>query len=80
MKTIKITAWVARDYNGSIGMFTAKPTRHMAKYAGDEAREDYWVFPQYGEAIEMPSDWDAAFEEVTWDDDPVKVEITTVKE
>lgn len=80
METIKITAWVARDYNGGACMYTTKPERNKVKYAEDEEHEGYWKCSKYGDAIALPDDWDFAFDFLTWADEPVKVEITTVKD
>ena len=60
-KTIK--AWVARDYDGSLYMYTAKPQK----------RRDYWHAAGVGY---MKLD-DSLFPEVQWsDEEPKEIEIS----
>lgn len=66
MQTRMIQAWIARDFDGSLYHYSEKPLR--------DENNDQWATPNsevsYGE---LPP---KMFPEITWDDEPRKVEIS----
>ena len=62
----EIEAWVARDYDGSLYMYTAKPKK----------RSEYWNVPESGS---MKLD-DSLFPEVQWsDEEPKEIKLSIME-
>ena len=78
----KITAWIARDKNGTINIFRTKPSRFggmESQYLGEHfcpATPDYYwgEFKTESKQIDIPEN---LFPEIKWEDkEPTKVELT----
>jgi hypothetical protein len=64
--------WVARDLGGQLYFYsTIKPWRESD---GSYERPNYWMNGGYNAAID-----ECLFPEVTWDSDPVEVELKVVE-
>ena len=62
-----ISGWVARDNGGFISLFSYCPDRVIHDDLG------FWGHNDGSHEIDMPQD---SFPSLTWDDDPIEVEIT----
>lgn len=60
--------YVARDENNGLWLFTEKPERNTL--------HRYW-FSDYGEIMELDAH-STQFKELTWNDEPIKVELKLV--
>ena len=57
--------WIARDENHDLWLFTEKPERNIF--------QRYW-FSDYGETMKLDAH-DIQFKELTWNDEPIEVEL-----
>lgn len=65
-----ISGWVARNSDGTLSLFEVKPER--VRYKRD-IKEGLWMAKTMTDLVSE------LFPDLTWDDDPIEVEITIIK-
>lgn len=65
--------WVARDEDNELWLFAKKPKRKK----GDILIQGYWCCSDLG--VMRLDAHDPRFKDITWDNEPVKVELKLVK-